>query len=120
MFGGGGGEVRAKCDGVPGGDGGKTLAHHWGIHRPRGRSDHGDGGQSNRTQAAGSGVDGGGGFQCGHPGARGKKGGEHRDGLGDGGTRRYGAAFHAARETMVSGPVDVGHEETGTGGAVPD
>ena len=38
----------------------------------------------------------------------------------DGVTRRYGAAFHAERETMVSGPTDVGHEETGTGGAVPD
>ena len=56
----------------------------------------------------------------GHPGAGGKKGGEHRGGLGDGGTRGYGTAFHAARETLVSGPLDVGHEETGTGGAVPD
>ena len=36
-------------------------------------------------------------------------------------TKRYhGAAFHAARETMMSGLSDVGHEETGTGGAVPD
>ena len=58
----GGGEVRAKCDGVPGGDGGETLAHRWGIHCPGGRSDHGDGGQGDRTQAAGSGTDGGGGF----------------------------------------------------------
>ena len=90
------------------------------MNRPGRRSDHGDGGQSDRTQAAGSGVDSGGGFQRGHPGAGGKKGGEHRDGLGDGRTRRYGAAFHAARETMVSGPPDMGHEETGTGGAVPD
>ena len=46
--------------------------------------------------------------------------GEYRDGLGDGGTGRHGAAFHAARETMVSGPADLGDEETGPGGAVPD
>ena len=62
LRGGGGGEVQAKCDGVPGGDGGETLAHRRGIHRPGGRSDHGDGGQGDRTQAAGSGTDGGGGF----------------------------------------------------------
>ena len=39
---------------------------------------------------------------------------------GNGGSRRYGAAFHAAKETVVSGLTDVGHEATGTGGAVPD
>ena len=56
----------------------------------------------------------------GHPGAGGTEGREHRDGLGDGGTRGHGAAFHAASETMVSGPSDVGDEEKGTGGAVPE
>ena len=44
----------------------------------------------------------------------------YSDGFGNGGSRRYGAAFHAAKETVVSGPTDVGHEATGTGGAVPD
>ena len=59
-------------------------------------------------------------LRSGHPGAGGKEGGEYSDGPGDGGSRRYGAAFHAAKETVVSGPTDVGHEATGTGGAVPD
>ena len=112
--------MRAKCDGISGGDGKETLAHRRGIHRPRGQRDHGDGDRGDRTKAAWSGLDGGGGFQRGHPGARGKKGGEYSDGFGDSGSRRYGAAFHAAKETVVSGPTDVGHEATGTGGAVLD
>ena len=102
------------------GDGVETLAHRRGIRRPRGRSDHGDGDCGDRTKAAGSGLDGGGGFQRGHPGAGGKEGGEYRDGSGDGGGGRYGAAFHAAKETVESGQTDVGHEAEGTGGAVPD
>ena len=54
--------MRAKCDGVSGGDGGETIAHRRGIHRPGGQSDHGDCDKCNRTQAAGSGTDGGGVF----------------------------------------------------------
>ena len=112
--------MRAKRDCVAGSDGGNALVHRRGLHRPGGRRDHVDGAQGDQTKAAGSGVDGGGGSQRGHPGAGGTEGGKHRDGLGDGGTRGHGAAFHAARETMVSGPSDVGDEKTGTGGAVPD
>ena len=40
---------------------------------------------ADRTKEAGRGIDGGGGFQRGHPGAGGKEGGEYRDGSGDGG-----------------------------------
>ena len=97
-----------------------NSAHRRGIHRPRGRRYHGDSDRGDRTKAAGSGLDGGRGFQRGHPGAGGKEGGEYSDGPGNGGSRRYGAAFHAAKETVVSGRTDVGHEATGTGGAVLD
>ena len=53
---------------------------------PRGRSYHGDGDRGDRKKAAGSGLDGGGVFQCGHPSAGGKEGGEYCDGPGDGGS----------------------------------
>ena len=77
-------------------------------------------GEKDQTESSGGQEEEDGGGQRGHPSAVGTKGGEHRDGLGDGGTRGHGAAFHAARETMVSGPSDVGDEEKGTGGAVLD
>ena len=84
------------------------------------RDASGDGDPGDRTKAAGHGFDGGGGFQRGHPGAGGKEGGEYRNGSGDGRGGRYGAAFHAAKETVESGQTDVGHAAEGTGGVVSD
>ena len=44
----------------------------------------------------------------------------NRDESGDGGGGRYGASFHATKETVESGQTDMGHAAEGTGGAVPD
>ena len=101
-------------------DGGEAVVLRRGVHCTGGRRDNGVGGEGDQTKTAGSGAAGSGRFERKHSGAGGSEGGGNRDGLGDGGTGGHGAAFHAAPEWMVSGPADLGDEETGPGGAVPD